>query len=257
MSTWLSSVFVGHLRTSACAMRARPGARVTPHRVANAPSLEGVTLDELAAAVEDEGGWGNSLFCPLIPWVMALSMFPPCPLTEAEAGGLRTARPPDVRAKRATRAVGRKSAMALPITLEWRPHQSRPRHRSWVSGSRPAAHRCCAPADRPGFLRKRDNERLAVLPTSSAVRLGVVTIGNPTACTTGHKKVIATCGACLTTGVDAVAITPIQVHKPEVGLQLISPLRDRLSTRWRRFSLTGRHSSPITTRAQPEPDEFA
>lgn len=51
----------------------------------------------------------------------------------------------------------------------------------------------------------------------------------------GHKEVIFTCTErAHKLGVGTVAITldphPIQVHKPEVGPQFISPLRDRLDT---------------------------
>ncbi|MGO3797153.1 MAG: bifunctional riboflavin kinase/FAD synthetase [Pauljensenia sp.] len=61
----------------------------------------------------------------------------------------------------------------------------------------------------------------------------VVTIGNFDGMHQGHKKVISTCvERARRAGVEAVACTfdphPIQVHRPEVGLQLISPLRDRL-----------------------------
>lgn len=61
----------------------------------------------------------------------------------------------------------------------------------------------------------------------------VVTIGNFDGMHNGHRRVVASCveRACKR-GVDAVAITfdphPTQVHRPEVNLQLISPLRDRL-----------------------------
>lgn len=71
---------------------------------------------------------------------------------------------------------------------------------------------------------------LAEIPGNESA---VVTIGNFDGMHNGHKKVIATCvERARKLGVDAVAITfdphPIQVHRPEVGLQLISPLRDRL-----------------------------
>lgn len=61
----------------------------------------------------------------------------------------------------------------------------------------------------------------------------VVTIGNFDGMHNGHKKVISSCvERARKRGVDAVAVTfdphPIQVHHPEVELQLISPLRDRL-----------------------------
>ena len=61
----------------------------------------------------------------------------------------------------------------------------------------------------------------------------VVTIGNFDGMHNGHRRVVASCvERARKRGVDAVAITfdphPTQVHRPEVNLQLISPLRDRL-----------------------------
>ncbi|WP_115727061.1 bifunctional riboflavin kinase/FAD synthetase [Actinomyces culturomici] len=61
----------------------------------------------------------------------------------------------------------------------------------------------------------------------------VVTIGNFDGMHNGHRRVVSSCvERARKRGVDAVAITfdphPTQVHRPEVGLQLISPLRDRL-----------------------------
>lgn len=55
-------------------------------RVGDFPLEGALTLDELAAAVEDEGG-GQQPVLPLIPLGRAaLAMFPALPLTEAEAG---------------------------------------------------------------------------------------------------------------------------------------------------------------------------
>lgn len=61
----------------------------------------------------------------------------------------------------------------------------------------------------------------------------VVTIGNFDGMHQGHRRVIATCvERARRRGVDAVACTfdphPRQVHRPDDGMQLISPLRDRL-----------------------------
>lgn len=61
----------------------------------------------------------------------------------------------------------------------------------------------------------------------------VVTIGNFDGIHNGHRKVVASCvERARRRGVQSVAVTfdphPIQVHHPEVGLELISPLRDRL-----------------------------
>lgn len=61
----------------------------------------------------------------------------------------------------------------------------------------------------------------------------VVTIGNFDGMHRGHRRVIGTCVEhARRKGVDAVACTfdphPTQVHRPERGLQLISPLGDRL-----------------------------
>lgn len=61
----------------------------------------------------------------------------------------------------------------------------------------------------------------------------VVTIGNFDGMHNGHRRVVSSCvERARKRGADAVAITfdphPTQVHRPEIGLQLISPLRDRL-----------------------------
>ncbi len=61
----------------------------------------------------------------------------------------------------------------------------------------------------------------------------VVTIGNFDGMHNGHRRVVSSCvERARKRGTDAVAITfdphPTQVHAPEVGLQLIFPLRDRL-----------------------------
>ena len=61
----------------------------------------------------------------------------------------------------------------------------------------------------------------------------VVTIGNFDGMHRGHKRVIQTCiSRARKQGVDAVGMTfdphPVQVHRPEIGLQLITPLKDRL-----------------------------
>ena len=81
----------------------------------------------------------------------------------------------------------------------------------------------------------------------------VVTIGNFDGMHNGHKKVVSTCiERAHKLGVDAVAITfdphPIQVHKPEVGLQLISPLRDGLDA-----TLVARYDASVYSL---EPEEF-
>lgn len=61
----------------------------------------------------------------------------------------------------------------------------------------------------------------------------VVTIGNFDGMHNGHRRVVSSCvERARKRGVDAVALTfdphPTQVHRPELGLELISPLRDRL-----------------------------
>lgn len=61
----------------------------------------------------------------------------------------------------------------------------------------------------------------------------VVTIGNFDGMHNGHRRVVASCvERAARRGAEAVAVTfdphPIQVHRPELGLELISPLRDRL-----------------------------
>ncbi|PID85182.1 MAG: bifunctional riboflavin kinase/FMN adenylyltransferase [Chloroflexi bacterium] len=61
----------------------------------------------------------------------------------------------------------------------------------------------------------------------------IVTIGNFDGMHQGHQRVIATCRErARRHGLEAVACTfdphPVQVHHPEVGLSLISPLQDRL-----------------------------
>lgn len=61
----------------------------------------------------------------------------------------------------------------------------------------------------------------------------VVTIGNFDGMHNGHRRVVASCvERAARRGAEAVAVTfnphPTQVHRPELGLELISPLRDRL-----------------------------
>ncbi len=61
----------------------------------------------------------------------------------------------------------------------------------------------------------------------------VVTIGNFDGMHNGHRRVLASCvERAQRRGVEAVAVTfhphPAQVHRPEQGLELICPVRDRL-----------------------------
>ena len=86
-------------------------------RVGDFPLEGALTLDELAAAVEDEGG-GEQPVLPLIPLGRAaLTMFPALPLTEAEAGAFAHGQAPRRSREQLAQWVAQVGD-ALPITSE-------------------------------------------------------------------------------------------------------------------------------------------
>ena len=86
-------------------------------RVGDFPLEGALTLDELAAAVEDEGG-GQQPVLPLIPLGRAaLNMFPALPLTEAEAGAFAHGQAPRRSRGQLAQWVAQVGD-ALPITSE-------------------------------------------------------------------------------------------------------------------------------------------
>lgn len=90
-----------------------------------------------------------------------------------------------------------------------------------------------APADRPGFLRKRDNERSKSLTDIPGNEASVVTTGNFDGMHNGHKKVIRSHlrGACAHSfGVDAVAIT-FDLHLIQVAARGGPPAHLSAATR--------------------------